>query len=125
MKVSVGAIIWHKKKFLLLKKTEEYWEFPKGKKKKDETDIQTMLREIEEETSIKNLEIVRDFQAEYLIDKTDKLVKLFLIKPITDKVVISREHKDYDWFSFEEALEKLKFENMQKVLIKAQNYLEK
>ena len=52
---SAGAIVFRKEKepvYLLLHYEAKHWDFPKGHVEKNETDEQTVRREIQEETGI-------------------------------------------------------------------------
>ena len=57
---SCGCIIINKNKVLLIKQTKGHWGFPKGHVEKDETEIETAIREVKEETGldIKDLKLV-------------------------------------------------------------------
>ena len=62
---SAGAIVFIKDKepiYLLLHYEAKHWDFPKGNIEKGEKDIETVKREIEEETGITDIEIVKDFK---------------------------------------------------------------
>ena len=47
---------------LLLHYPGGHWDFPKGHMEEGEKEIQTALRELEEETGIKNVKIIDDFR---------------------------------------------------------------
>ena len=49
---SCGCIIIHKNKVLLVQHNAGHWDFPKGHIKENETEIQTAIREVKEETNI-------------------------------------------------------------------------
>ena len=49
---SCGCIIINKNKVLLIKQTKGHWGFPKGHVEKDETEIETAIREVKEETGL-------------------------------------------------------------------------
>ena len=56
---SVGSVIYRRENgkilFLLLHYVSGHWDFVKGHKEKDETDLETLKRETFEETGIKDL----------------------------------------------------------------------
>ena len=54
-----------------------------------------------------------------------KEVIFFLAKTNTKQVKISDEHLDYVWLDFNNALNKITYENAKNVLKKSKNYLEK
>ncbi len=119
------------RKYLLLLHGNDYWNFPKGKLESGETEMETAIRELEEETGITNIKIVDGYDSAY--DYTfksrgreiKKLVKMFLAYYLEDKVIISHEHLRYEWLTFEEAMKHLKFENLTKQLGEADSFLEK
>ncbi|MBI2522909.1 NUDIX domain-containing protein [Candidatus Woesearchaeota archaeon] len=129
---SAGAIVFRKEKeirYLLLHYEAKHWDFPKGHIEKNETDEQTVKREIQEETGIKDVEIVKDFKEKIhyyykfegeLITKT---VMFYLAKTDEDQVKLSFEHIGYAWLPYEKALGKLTFENAKEILEKANNFL--
>ena len=64
--VSAGAIIFRKEGnlnyYLLLHYTSGHWEFPKGHIEKGENEIETVKREIAEETGLKDIKIIDGFK---------------------------------------------------------------
>lgn len=59
---SVGAVIKFMPEdtaaeFLLLRNRRGFWGFPQGHKEKGETDIQTLVREVKEETGISEIKV--------------------------------------------------------------------
>lgn len=125
---SAGAIVFRREcgeiKFLLLKYTN-YWGFVKGNIEENESMEQTTLRELEEETGIKDGSFVKGFREEehYTYKKEKKLVfktvVFFLIETKTKDVKISSEHENFKWCGYEEAVELLKYENSKKLIEKA------
>ncbi len=65
LRIGVGAIVLnHKNKVLVGKRKDnpiDKWQMPQGGVNKNETFIIAMKRELEEETSIKNIEILKEF----------------------------------------------------------------
>ncbi len=69
---SAGAVIFKQRKgiteYLLLhypsgaKAKKEYWDFPKGHLEKGEKELDTVRREIKEETGLKNIKLVEGFR---------------------------------------------------------------
>ena len=103
----------------------EYWDFPKGHIEKGETEIETVKREVQEETGIKDLAILIGFKEtiSYMFQakgqKIFKTVVFFLGETHQKEVKISPEHLAYIWLPFEKALLQLKFPNAKKLLKKA------
>ena len=129
---SAGAIVFIKEKepiYLLLQYEAKHWDFPKGNIEKGETDQETVKREIEEETGIKDVDIIPNFKEKIqyyfkfkgeLINKT---VIFYLAKTKTNEVKISFEHIGSIWLTYKEAMEKLTFKNAKEILEKAHTFL--
>lgn len=125
---SVGAVVYHKDKFLVLRYGKGHWGFVKGHIEEGETREQTVMRELEEETGITDAEIIPGFSEVigYYFRRKDvisKKVTFFLIKSNTDKVKISYEHSEYKWLAYEEALNQLTFESTKRILRKAKEFM--
>jgi 8-oxo-dGTP pyrophosphatase MutT (NUDIX family) len=118
---SCGAVIYHGKEYLLLHYDAGHWDFPKGNREPGETSKETAIREIEEETGITNLKF-DDFKKKihYVYrhgrDTIFKTVTFFLAESKEKKVVLSREHQGFEWLSYENALDRLTYENAREVL---------
>jgi len=125
---SVAAIIYNKNEYLLLKYELGHWEFVKGHKEENESDEQTILRELEEETSITDAIIVDGFKEKYdyyftfKSQRIHKYVNCYLIKSNTKEVKISYEHEDYVWLPFHKALKQLTYNNAKQLLKKAEKF---
>jgi 8-oxo-dGTP pyrophosphatase MutT (NUDIX family) len=130
---SAGAVVFRKEngiKFLLLryKFKSEYWDFPRGNIEKGEKAEDTAKREIEEETGIKDLKFLKNFEqkVKWFYRRENKLILkeviYFLAQTDEREVKISEENVGYEWLSYEEALSKLK-PTSQKVLKEAMKFL--
>src|SRR3989344_5927641 len=117
--VSYGAVIYRKegKKtlyLLLYRKAHEHykemWDFPRGLIEKGETPEEDVIREVKEETGIKDLKFIEDFQEkiEWFYRKNNKLVfkeaTYYLAGTKTEKVKLSFEHNGFKWCVFDEAM---------------------
>ncbi|HLC89626.1 MAG TPA: NUDIX domain-containing protein [Patescibacteria group bacterium] len=137
-KKSVGVVIFKREgkaiRYLLLHHGGEYWNFPKGTQEKDETDAQTALRELEEETGIVNPKIIEGFCEKYEYDfdthikggvkeKIYKTAIFYLGEVDQVKVKISHEHFDFGWFDYQTALKRLFYQRGQNLLKKAHQFL--
>lgn len=132
---SAGTVLFikeaNKNLFLLLRYPTGHWDFVKGKIENNEIPEQTVIRETKEETGITSIEFINGFKEkiEYSFkfngDTVQKEVIFFLAKTNTKQVELSYEHLDYVWLDFNNALNKITYENAKNILIKAKNYLEK
>ena len=110
---------------------KEYWDFPKGHLEKDESEKQAALREIAEETGLKEVTFVPGFkesiQYYFRVEgKTIfKTVVFFLAFSKKKEVKISFEHQGFVWLPFLKAMKKLKFANAQRILTRAHRFLKK
>ncbi len=125
---SVAAVVYHKKEYLLLKYGLGHWEYVKGHIEKGETEKETIMRELEEETSIKVASIIEGFYEKYDYfftsrgKKIHKFVSCYLIKSNTREVTLSFEHVGYKWLSFQKAIKQLTYDNAKRILKAAHNF---
>lgn len=132
---SCGAVICNKKdgiyRYLLLHYEAGHWDFVKGNVEPNESEKETVLRELKEETGIVDAKFIGNFRAEieYFYRRQGEMVRkevvFFLSETNTEKVEISFEHTGYIWLDYERAMEKLTFKNAKEVLKKVHAYLEK
>lgn len=128
---SCGAVIYRISKgeiqFLLIKnKRSANWGFPKGHMERGESEKETAVREVLEETGI-NIRFLPDFRykSEYSIqNRIEKRVIIFLASTDDEHITIQQEEIDeYLWADFDNALSVLKFANDKYLLKKANDYL--
>lgn len=128
---SCGAVIFreesNEKKFLLIRnRRSAHWGFPKGHIEPGETKEETAIREAYEETGLK-IEILPDFvmNSEYTIQgKIEKSVSIFLARTNQTEYVLQEEEiEECGWYSFEEAMDVLNYENDKTILDKAGAYI--
>lgn len=125
---SVGAIILNGKNEVLLvfSSANQYWEFPKGKMEHGEKELDTLAREIYEETGIKHFRlhplfkenIYYNFRVGDLV--IAKIVVYYLFRTGAS-VKISDEHTKFQWINIDEVDIHLKHSN-QRNLIKRVRY---
>jgi bis(5'-nucleosidyl)-tetraphosphatase len=129
---SVGAVIkyqtsienTHSSEFLLLRNRRGFWGFPQGHKEKGESEIQTLIREVSEETGINYLDIqsfIGKIRYSYFkIDgmKSEKEVRFYYATSPTKQVKISYEHGDFKWATFSDALFMLNHRQLRSILVK-------
>lgn len=123
-------------KFLILEHNDtkdDNWSFAKGHTEEGETPIQTAIRELEEETGIKEKEIeildIPLIHEEYEIfrrgEKRLKVIEYFIGVVTNDKVKIDGDEIcAYKWATYEEALNIFKHKERKQALYEVQKYLE-
>lgn len=126
---SAGVVVCMEKpggnQFLLLNYPTGHWDFVKGKIEQGETLHQTAVRETKEETGISDLEFVEGFEEkinynfQFEGELIQKEVVFFLGKTKTHTINVSHEHLDYTWLDYENALEKVTYQNAKNILSKA------
>ena len=132
--ISAGAVLHivdenFEIKYLVLNYSYGHWDFPKGNIENGETEIETIKREVMEETAINDIILIEGFrqQISYRYRKKSKIVNktviYYLAETRTKKVVLSFEHINFAWLDFNHALEKLSFDNSKKVLTNANEFL--
>ena len=117
--------------YLILGYPAGHWDFAKGKKEKGETDRQTALREVREETGITDLIIHDGFQREIeyeFMDKSGtmihKTVIFFVGYTKTDEIILSNEHEGYSWLEYDDASFKITYGAARNVLAAADAFLD-
>lgn len=119
---SCGAIIIDDDKVLLIKQGNGDWGFPKGHMIDGESEFETAIREVKEET---NIDILIDENYRYVIsymvnENTMKDVVFFIAKKLS-KVLIPQESEidKLEWLDMNDALNKISHEDVKGVLKKA------
>ena len=125
---SCGGIIFYKTKqnikILLVKNSNgRYWSFPKGHIEDGETEQETAIREIKEETGL-DVTLVNHFReiSEYCpFGKIRKRVVFFLARAFTDNVKIQEEEIDsYIWVDLQQARKLCTYDNDLRIIEKAE-----
>ncbi|MDP3057131.1 MAG: NUDIX domain-containing protein [bacterium] len=121
-------------RYLLLHYESGHWDFPRGHIERGETEQETARREIREETGIKKINFIPEFRfaiswfyRKKVGKKTlmsNKTAVLFLAETKVHQVKISDEHIGYKWLDFNKAISELTFLKSQKILQKANEFLE-
>jgi bis(5'-nucleosidyl)-tetraphosphatase len=125
---SCGAVVYLKDsevKYLLLHYEAGHWDFVKGNVEPNETEQETVIRELREETGITDAKFIEAFKEkiDYFYRRQGttihKEVIFYLMETNTETVKISYEHVGYIWLNYQQAMEKLTFKNARDVLQKA------
>jgi len=130
---SAGIVVYFKRKekiqYLLLKYASGHWGFPKGKIEEDEEKQEAALRELKEEASLlATIHEGFEYSFEYFFQEKDgdlakKTVYFFVGRTRSKKVRLSDEHIDFEWLEYDQAIEKLTYDNTKKLLEKANKFL--
>ncbi len=129
---SIGAVIKYRNsledfassEFLLLRNRRGFWGFPQGHKEKGESEIQTLIREVREETGIKALDIhsyIGKINYSYFKGygmKSEKEVTFYFATTPTREIKISEEHADFRWVTLADALNALDHAKLKLILSK-------
>jgi 8-oxo-dGTP pyrophosphatase MutT (NUDIX family) len=103
---------WH------LKNQARHWDIPGGRVQEGHSIVETLQREVEEETGIKEIKRVEFFYAVNSnfkdMDVDGRLVGLILMIykvriPENSKIVLSHEHSGYEWVDKKEAAARLSY----------------
>lgn len=134
--ISAGVIIYRKTKegprFLLLYHGGRSWSFPKGKRGEGEGNFRTALREVYEETGLRQSDLrfgewfkVQDrFMFTRERERVFKTVTYYLAETTNPRVRLSfvpehyqgERHEGYAWFLYRDALRVLRHESMRRNL---------
>jgi 8-oxo-dGTP pyrophosphatase MutT (NUDIX family) len=130
---SCGAVVFFKNlqiKYLLLQYGAGHWDFVKGNVEPNESEAETVLRELKEETAIVATKLIEGFREriQYFYrrqgETIQKEVVFYLIQADQEKVELSFEHVGYEWLDYQHTLERLTFKNAKDVLQKANAFLQ-
>ncbi|XP_040092054.1 bis(5'-nucleosyl)-tetraphosphatase [asymmetrical] [Oryx dammah] len=117
--------------FLLLQASDgiHHWTPPKGHVEPGESDLETALRETQEEAGIEagQLTIIEGFRRElsYVAREKPKIVIYWLaeVKDCDVEVRLSHEHQAYRWLELEDACQLAQFEEMKAALQEGHQFL--
>jgi 8-oxo-dGTP pyrophosphatase MutT (NUDIX family) len=130
---SCGAVVFVKDaevNYLLLKYEAGHWDFVKGNVELNESEEDTVIRELREETGIVATQVMDGFREriKYFYRRQgttiQKEVVFYLVEAHTKSVQLSFEHIGYEWLDYKRSLEKLTFKNARDVLQKAHAFLQ-
>jgi bis(5'-nucleosidyl)-tetraphosphatase len=130
---SAGAVVFRRTargpRYVLLKYPAGHWDLPKGNIEEGEEPIQTMVREVREETGIVDLRVIPGYEKkiEYFYrrdgKKVHKTVVFFLAETTVEKVTISFEHQDYGWFDYSEAIKTVTYPNARRLIKEGEAFM--
>ena len=128
---SCGAVIYREYKdeiqyLIISHQGDGHWCFPKGHVEKKETEEETAIREVREETGLK-VKLFTDFRKQIRYnpkENVDKEVVFFLAKAKDKAVDIQLEEiSDFKWLGYEGAIDRITYESSKEVLREANNYI--
>jgi len=130
--VSCGAVIFTQadgmRKYVIIESLEGSCGFPKGHMEGDETEVETALREIREEVGL-TVELLPGFRAEdsyplpwkpHRIKRVIYFLATYTGQPIRPQ---RRELRGAELLTFDEAMAKLRFDGVRRILREADDYL--
>ncbi len=150
---SAGAVVFYKRgstiEYLLLHYEAGHWDFPKGHIEQGEKELDTVKREVREETGLGKIEIIPGFKekisyfykhprnwflgrlGKIVSNRSDtyqkgahfKTVTFYLARVTLKQTELSHEHIGYKWLSYSEAMNQLTFKNAKDILMKANDFV--
>lgn len=128
---SCGAVVYKKENnilyFLLVYQSNGNYSFPKGHVEGLETEEETAIREIKEETNIDvNLDTNFREVTTYFLEKKGvyKDVVFFVGTPKSNDLRSQEgEIEECSWNTYDEVLKKLQYKNMEEIFLKAYDYI--
>lgn len=122
---SCGIIVFDNNKVLLIKHKLGHIGFPKGHVEKDETEEETALREVKEETNIK-AKITPGFREKITYSPKPNIVKdviFFIGTPLTHNIIPQPEEVQESFFlDYKEAVNLITYDNEKELFLKALKY---
>jgi len=132
---SAGAVMYYSdsgKVYFLLLKYPTYWGFAKGWIEENESEEQAAVREIGEETGLKDVKIIPGFRHEqrWMFRFEGRMINryaaYFLVKVSKEEAVrtkISDEHEDFAWLVYEDAIKKMRVKQNREMLANALEFV--
>lgn len=134
---SAGFVLFREEKkggrrLYLLLDYGEHWDYAKGHLEEGETAWQAAVRELREETGIRQVDRVGRFERDmhYVFSspkkgRVHKTVTYFLGRTRVSEVKVSEEHEGSAWLGYVEAMERLTFDNAREILRAAEEAVAK
>ena len=125
---SCGCVVFDEGKVLMIQHNEGHWDFPKGHVEGNETEIQTAIREVKEET---NIDVNVKSQNRYTIEYSPKdgvlkeVVYFIATKNSNECKPQESEVQKVEWVRIEDAIDRVTFDITRNVLKRAIGDIEK
>lgn len=129
---SYGAVVVRRDgelQYLILQYGAGHWDLVKGHGERGESEKETVLRELEEETGITRATFIPGFREEisYFFQRRGrtvyKEVVYYLIETPEAAVTLSDEHVGYQWLPYDEAVRAITFGNSKRIVSEAHEHL--
>lgn len=130
--MSLGVIVFYRFprsiKYLIIKHRKGHWAFPKGHPEKGETKLETALRELEEETGVSKITLLKKRvllkeQYKFTDKKGVKILKevnYFIAEAKNKKIKLDlKEVTNFKWATLKAGLEKITFDESKSIFKKA------
>jgi 8-oxo-dGTP pyrophosphatase MutT (NUDIX family) len=130
--MSMGVIVFYRFprsiKYLIIKHRKGHWAFPKGHPEKGETKLETALRELEEETGVSKITLLKKRvllkeQYKFTDKKGVKILKevnYFIAEAKNKKIKLDlKEVTNFKWATLKAGLEKITFDESKSIFKKA------
>ena len=119
---SCGCVVVNQGKVLLIQHNEGHWDFPKGHVENDETEVQTAIREVKEETNI-DVDVKQSHRYTMEYSPKEGVLKEVVYFIATNKsdncIPQESEVQKVEWVGFDEAIDRITFDNARGILKKA------
>ena len=133
---TAGGIVYRKNdkevEILLIQDAKDRWTIPKGHIEEGEQAKETAAREIKEETGLVKLRVLNWLgKINFRYRRQQSLVlmttEIFLVEALgdTDKLKPEDWMNGIKWFSAQEALDKIEYEDIEKIILLALNRIRK
>lgn len=127
---SIGAVILNAtdQVLIMFSSANQYWEFPKGKVERGEKELDTLKREVFEETGIKRLRLHPLFR-EHLYyhfrvgDLVINKVVIYYLFKTGAKIRVSDEHQEYKWVNLHDVDQYLRHVNQRNLVKRVRQFI--
>ncbi len=116
-----GCIIIENNKVLLVHQQKGFWGFPKGHVEENETEVETAIREVKEETNLDvRINNTKTYTETYISDTGNEKEVVYFLASIIGGTMTPQESEvsTIKWVTFEEALKLIEYENRREMFKK-------